>query len=87
MMLWWKGTSVFFFSPSNEVLDYWAGGSNYMYSGPQLLHCLLFFKLASFELQLVFLTGRGENKNKKNFHICFLLYGSTFFANTNDSVH
>lgn len=36
-----------------------------------------FFKLASFELHLVFLTGRGENKNKKNFHICFL-YGSTF---------
>lgn len=42
MMLWWKGTSVFFFSPSNEVLDYWAGGSNYMYSGTQLRHCLLF---------------------------------------------
>lgn len=42
MMLWWKGTSVFFFSPSNKVLDYWAGGSNYMYSGTQLLHCLLF---------------------------------------------
>lgn len=41
MMLWWKGTSVFFFFPS-KVLDYGAGGSNYMYSGTQLLHCLLF---------------------------------------------
>lgn len=44
-----------------------------------------FFILASFELHLVFLTGRGENKNTIFTFAFFSMV--VLFANTNDSVH
>lgn len=71
MMLWWKGTSVFFFSPSNEVLDYWAGGSNYMYSGPQLLHCLLFLNWHHLSCNWFFLLGEVKIRTRRIFTFAF----------------